>query len=79
MHCVACPPRLDREDPINGYHHDFNEHHKPDGRSGAIRVAMKGTGRSGGFGVCFWRCFVFGVGTWGLELRVCAGFRVWDG
>ena len=24
-------PRLDREDPIEGYHHDFNAHHKPDG------------------------------------------------
>ena len=23
--------RLNREDPIDGYHHDFNSHHKPDG------------------------------------------------
>ncbi|CAE7381144.1 TNNI3K [Symbiodinium natans] len=29
---------LDREDPIDGYHHDFNEHHKPDGFN-ALHVA----------------------------------------
>ena len=29
--------RLNREDPIDGYHHDFNSHHKPDGPSACTK------------------------------------------
>eukprot|EP00439_Symbiodinium_sp_Y106_P074409 s232_g14.t1 len=33
---------LDREDPINGYHHDFNAHHKPDGFNALHAAATAG-------------------------------------
>ncbi|CAK9041210.1 Hypothetical protein SCF082_LOCUS23841 [Durusdinium trenchii] len=33
---------LNREDPIDGYHHDFNAHHKPDGYNALQAAAMAG-------------------------------------
>ena len=66
MHCPASPPRLDREDPINGYHHDFNAHHKPDGHSGTrkdglgFRVCNKPDGHSVDVGALMIR-----IGFWG--------------
>ncbi|CAJ1339895.1 unnamed protein product [Effrenium voratum] len=33
---------LDREDPIEGYHHDFNAHHKPDGFNALHAAATAG-------------------------------------
>ena len=33
---------LNREDPIDGYHHDFNSHHKPDGYNALQAASMSG-------------------------------------
>jgi hypothetical protein len=33
-------PRLNREDPIDGYHHDFNAHHKPDGNLASVSFIL---------------------------------------
>ena len=67
--------RLNREDPIDGYHHDFNSHHKPDGPLACPKKVeaqistlhllewtgtVRGTGGSGRYVFYFWNAILRG-------------------